>query len=147
MPTIRPRRIIALALVLGLVPAVALASPSRTKRYKAILTASAVVPKPGPASGRGVAHFTVNGQRLCWTLTARGIGRPVAAHLHSGAALASGPVLVALGRRYTPEGCTTMAVDAAAFLAGCASCGQVYVDVHTKKFRRGAIRGTLEVAR
>ena len=94
-----------------------------------------------------VTHFTVTGRRLCWKLTVRGIDEPVAAHLHSGGFVANGPVLVALGRRYTSEGCTTMALGAAAVLAGCAACGGVYVDVHTKKFRKGAIRGTLEVAR
>jgi len=143
----RPRLLISIALVAVLVPALALASPSRTKRYRAVLTASSVVPKPGPAGGRGVARFTVNGRKLCWRLTVRGIDRPVAAHLHSGGVVTNGPVLVALGRRYKPIGCTTMAVDAAAFLAGCATCGDVYVDVHTRKFPKGAIRGTLEAGR
>ena len=143
----RPHPLVAVTLVVLLVPVLALASPSRTKLYKAVLTASAVVPKPGPVGGKGVARFTVNGRRLCWKLAVSGIGRPVAAHLHSGGAVTNGPVLVALGKRYRPVGCTTMAVDAAAFLAGCATCGDVYVDVHTKRFPRGAIRGALEAAR
>jgi CHRD domain len=143
----RLRRFISVVLVVGLVPALALASPSRTKRYRAVLAASWVIPKPGPAGGRGVARLVVDGRRLCWRITVRGIDKPVAAHLHSGGVVANGPVLVALGKRYKPVGCTTMAVDAAAFLAGCATCGGVYVDVHTRMFPRGAIRGTLEQAR
>jgi hypothetical protein len=143
----RLRPLISVVLVVGLVPALALASPSRMKRYRAVLTASSVVPKPGPAGGRGVAQLAVNGRRLCWRITVSGIDKPVAAHLHSGGVVANGPVLVALGRRYEPVGCTTMAVDAAAFLAGCATCGDVYLDVHTRKFPRGAIRGTLEPGR
>src|SRR5205809_6402298 len=96
----RPRLLVSIALVAVLVPALALASPSRTKRYRAILTASSVVPKPGPAGGKGVARFTVNGRRLCWRLTVKGIDKPVTAHLHSGGLVTNGPVLVALGRRY-----------------------------------------------
>jgi CHRD domain len=143
----RWRSLISVVLVAGLVPALALASPSRTKLYKAFLTASSVVPKPGPVGGKGVARFTVTGRRLCWKLTVSGIGRPVAAHLHSSGAVTNGPVLVLLGKRFRPVGCTTMTVDAAAFLDGCAACGDVYVDVHTKWFPRGAIRGALEAGR
>jgi hypothetical protein len=142
----RPHLIISTVLAVGLVPAVALASPSATKTYKAVLLGSNVVPKQGPARGKGTARFTVSGLKLCWKITVSGIDTPVAAHIHRGTALSTGPVIVALGRHFKPIGCAAMSEDAALAIGAC-NCGGVYVDVHTKKFHKGAIRGTLEARR
>jgi hypothetical protein len=142
----RPRLIISVGLAIGLVPALALASPSATKRYKADLTGSSVVPKQGLASGKGSARFTVTGHRLCWKITVSGIDTPVVAHIHTGGAVSSGPVIVALGGHFKPAGCTTISDDAVVAIGGC-GCSGVYVDVHTKSYPTGAIRGSLEVGR
>jgi hypothetical protein len=142
----RPHLIISALLAVGLVPTVALASPSATKKYKAALLGSNVVPKQGPASGNGTARFTVNGLRVCWKITISGIDTPLAAHVHRGTALSTGPVIVALGKHFKPVGCTAISEDAALAIGAC-NCGGVYVDVHTKKFPKGAIRGALELSR
>jgi hypothetical protein len=138
--------IISAALVVGIAPALALAGPATKNTYKAYLTGSRVVPKPGPASGKGTARFTVSGQRLCWKITTSGIDTPLAAHIHTGGPFTNGPVLVALGKHYQPAGCITISAEAALTIGGC-RCGGVYVDVHTRKFPKGASRGTLEVGR
>jgi CHRD domain len=142
----RWRLTISALLVAGLVPAVALGSPTLTKRYKADLTASAVVPKPGPNGGKGSARFALNGRRLCWTITVIGIDAPVAARIHLGGPFTSGPVIASLDRHYKRVGCTTISDDAVAAMDGC-RCGNVYVDLRTRKFPKGAIRGALEVSR
>ena len=142
----RFRLIIAAALVAGLMPAVALASPSLTKRYKADLTASAVVPKAGPAGGKGTARFTLNGRRLCWTIAVSGVDSPIGARINSGNAFMTGPVIVTLGKHYKHAGCTTISYEAVSLIIGC-RCGNVYVDVRTRRFPKGAVRGVLENAR
>jgi hypothetical protein len=138
--------IITAALVAGLMSAVALASPSLTRRYKADLTASAVVPKPGPAGGKGTVQFALNGRRLCWRITVSGIDTPVGARIHSGNAFMTGPVIVRLGRHYKHAGCTTISYEAVSLITGC-RCGNVYIDVQTRRFPKGAVRGVLENAR
>jgi CHRD domain len=143
---LRLRLILSAALFAGLVPAVALGSPSLTKKYKADLRATSVVPKPGPAGGKGSAHFVLAGRRLCWTITVSGIDAPVAAHIHTGGAFSNGPVIATLDRRYRPAGCTTISYEAVIAIGSC-RCGNVYVDVQTRKFPKGAIRGVVENAR
>src|SRR2546425_10982994 len=96
----RPHLIISAMLAVGLVPTLAHASPSTTKKYKAALLGTNVVPKQGPASGKGTARFTVNGLRVCWKITISGIDTPLAAHIHRGTALSTGPVIVALGNHF-----------------------------------------------
>ena len=140
--TSRWRLTLSAVLAAGLVPTVALGGPSQTKRYKAELSASAVVPNPGPNGGKGSARFALNGRRLCWTFTVTGIDAPVAARIHIGGPFSTGPVIATLGRRYKPVGCSTISYDAVAAMGGC-RCGNVYVDVQTRKFPKGAIRGAL----
>jgi CHRD domain-containing protein len=142
----RSRLVISAALVAGLIPAAALGSPSLTKRYKADLTPSAVIPKPGPAGGKGSAHFALNGSRFCWTIKVSGIGAPVGARIHSGGPFSNGPVVARLSRRYKPAGCTTISDEAVVAITAC-RCGDVYLDVQTRKFPKGALRGALEVSR
>ena len=142
----RPRLIILSVLAVGLAPALALASPAATKKYKADLSGSSIFPKEGPASAKGSAQFTVTGPRLCWRIRVSGIDTPVAVHIHTGGPFTNGPVVVALGKHYKPAGCTTISTETAVTIAGC-GCGKVYMDVHTKKHPQGAIRGILELSR
>jgi hypothetical protein len=142
---VRLRLILSAALLAGLVPAVALGNHPLTKMYKADLRATSVVPKPGPTGGKGNAHLTLTGRRLCWTIAVIGIGAPVATYIRTGSAFSNGPVLVTLGRHYRPAGCTTISDEAVTAIGSC-SCGNVYMDVRTRRFPKGAIRGALENA-
>src|SRR5687768_7236531 len=68
------------------------------KKVSTTLTGAAEVPGPGDPDGSGTFSATINpGQgRLCYELSATGIGTPTAAHIHTGTAAQAGPVLVGL---------------------------------------------------
>ena len=110
------------------------------------MTGIQAAPGPGDPDGNGTVEIRVNpgtGQ-VCWNLYARAIDRATAAHIHRGAAGASGPPVLALT---TP--------DANGRSQGCASVDQqlarqmvlaaqdFYVNVHTETHPQGAIRGQL----
>jgi hypothetical protein len=140
---VRKRLIVVAALLFGFVPAFALAASDAGKTLEAHMTGKSEVPKGAP-SGTGEAKITVTGTKVCWKLEVKGIGAPLAAHIHKGGARKAGPVVVPLGAKYKGSGCiaTTSAI-AKAILAKPAG---YYVNVHTKKFPNGAVRGQLKVS-
>lgn len=95
----------------------------------------------------GFFSYTVEGNELCYTLTARDLSAPaVAAHIHLAPRNVAGAVVVPLevgsGTSWTVDACTT---PAAAVLAAIqASPGSYYVNVHTPTFPGGEIRGQLK---
>jgi hypothetical protein len=99
------------------------------------------VPK-GAMGGHGTAAISVSGTSVCWTFIGlTGIDKPLAAHIHKGAAGTAGPVVVPFGAAFQPSGCTT--TSAAIAKAILAAPSAYYVNVHTKKFPGGALRGQL----
>ena len=104
------------------------------------LSGAKEVPKGAP-TGKGAADFTITGSKLCWDFTISGIGKPLVAHIHRGRAGKAGPVVVPLGAAYRQQGCTT--APAAVAKAIIAHPSGFYVNVHTKQFPNGAIRGQL----
>ena len=113
-----------------------------------MLTGAAEVP-PGDPEGSGTATITVNpGQEeVCWEITAAGILLPAtAAHIHVGAAGTAPPnnVVVTLSAPDASgfsSGCTTVEREVA--LAILKNPENYYVNVHTREFPPGAIRGQL----
>lgn len=135
------RRLIALVAVgVTAAPALALAGGSGTV-LTATLSGRAERPQ-GPLSGRGAATIRVNGAKVCWTLKVSGTDKPLSAHIHKGAPGAAGPVVIPLGRTYTTSGCVTVASAVASALVK--NPGAYYVNVHTKKYPAGAVRGQLK---
>ena len=133
------KHLIVSALVAGsLVPALALAAAP--VKLESSLTGAAEVPA-GATAGSGTAEITVTGRKVCWDFTVKGIGAPVAAHIHKGKAGKAGPVVVPLGATYKRQGCTT--TTAATAKAIVATPGAYYVNIHTTKFPSGAVRGQL----
>lgn len=89
--------------------------------------------------GRGSAHVTIAGARLCWTFrNLHGVARPTKAAIRQAS---TGSVLVALGRRYRTSGCTTIAAGLGTSLAARPSAFSVTVATHAHP--RGAVRGRL----
>ena len=96
--------------------------------------------------GSGHASFKIDTTKneVCYEVAVEKIGAATAAHVHKGAAGASGPPVVPL-----------KAPDAAGKSAGCATVGAevvkeilanpagYYVNVHNAEFPGGAIRGQL----
>jgi hypothetical protein len=106
-------------------------------------------PEPADAKGTGTATIRLRlGQgRVCFLFAVRGIKLPAAAaHIHRGAADASGPVVVT----FTPPG-------ASGASRGCVAASRTlvqqilrtpsafYVNVHTTDFTGGAIRAQLSL--
>lgn len=110
------------------------------------LTGLQVVPGPGDPDGTGTAQIRVEPaqSRVCWELFIRQIEPASAAHIHRGAAGASGPPVVPLT---TPDsagrstGCTQVDPALARELAGQAH--DFYVNVHNAPYPAGAVRGQL----
>jgi len=112
--------------------------------FTTILSGPAEVP-PAPAAGHGTASVTIDTAKgqLCYELSATGSDTPTMAHVHKGAAGVAGPVVVALDppAQGTSKGCANASADIlAAILAEPSS---YYVNVHTAKYPKSAMRGQL----
>ena len=100
----------------------------------------------GDRDGRGSFSATIDGGRLCFGLTVKNIGDPVAAHIHKGGARRNGDVVVPLTHPVTGDpGASSGCVDvpAAGVRAILKNPGRYYANVHTEQFGGGAIRGQL----
>ena len=100
----------------------------------------------GDPDGRGSFTAQWEGNTLCWGLTVKRIGDPVAAHIHPGTPGQNGPPLVTLtppadGSPGTSSDCTEVpAADARSIRR---HPRRFYVNVHTADFQGGAVRGQL----
>ena len=121
-----------------------------TPTLKATLTGSGESPANGAANGIGTAVVTLDTARsqVCWTVNVAGISLPaLASHIHKGAAGVEGPVVIpfnAPGAYGTTSGCAT--ADPALIADILANPSGYYVNVHTKEFPGGAVRGQLGAA-
>jgi len=106
------------------------------------LTGASEVPKGSPG-GSGTATVTLDtkGGKACWTLAVKGISHALSAHVHKGQPGAVGPVLIPLGDRFATKGCVLAPAKSIAAVAR--NPGAFYVNVHTRKYLNGAIRGQL----
>lgn len=111
------------------------------------LTGAAEVPGPGDSdgSGRAVVRFdAAMPTRVCYELSVTGIAPATAAHIHRGAAGASGPIAVAFAA--PTDGSSSGCVDVAPAVAAeiMANPAAFFVNVHNADFPGGAVRGQLE---
>ena len=115
-----------------------------TKVITVKMTGKQEVPKGSP-TGSGKATITLKHAtgKVCYKLTWSKIGAPTAAHIHKGPKGKAGAVVVALFGNPPAKhsGCVTAKKPLIAAIA--AKPGAYYVNVHTKKFGAGAIRGQL----
>lgn len=95
----------------------------------------------------GFFSYTIDGDELCYTLSARNLSEPaVMAHIHLAPRHVAGdiviPLIVGSGTSWTVEDCTTASATLLADVA--ASPRDYYVNVHTPTFPGGEIRGQLK---
>jgi hypothetical protein len=132
--------VLALAAINLAAAAPALANPVK---LAATLTGDSETP-PGKVGGTG--GFTVEldpeTNDFCYQLWAEGIGAPTMAHIHSGAAGASGPPVVTLDvTGKNDDACIAVEKDKLDPIV--ANPAGFYVNVHTAEFPAGAVRGQL----
>jgi CHRD domain len=110
----------------------------------ATLTGRAEIPKGSPTgSGSVMVNLNTKTGKTCWVFHVRGLDKLLSAHIHRGKPGKTGPVVIPLGATFVKTGCVqaskksvrAVAKDPAGF----------YVNVHTKKYLNGAIRGQLRL--
>ena len=125
----------------------------------ATLAGKEEVPGPGDPQGRGQATITLNAAagRICYAVSVADLtAPPLAAHIHLAPRGYAGPVVARLhpppGQTSTSHGCVTIAdvprATSPADLQGLAAAISAhpyafYVNVHTRDFPLGAVRGQL----
>ncbi len=115
--------------------------PPEAHQFEARLTGKAVGKKGAP-HGAGRVTLSVTGGKVCWKFTRlTGIGRPRHATVRAGGPLWIGPTLLTLGTPYRARGCTTP--DAGRLNSLLEMPRSYYVNVVTRRYRVGAIRGQL----
>ncbi len=143
------RTIFLLAVVASLSIGVALAgAQNSSNEFKATMKGSSEKPK-GPSSASGT--FTVefkNGQ-ACYKMSVKSLGaKPIAAHIHRGAAGTNGPIVIDLKPTFkgTSPRVSQKCVSAAAATVAAIrrNPGNFYANVHTPKNPAGAARGQLK---
>lgn len=130
------------AALVALVALPAAASAASVKLNSTL--AGANEPAGGDAKGSGklTAEVDADTGDFCYTLTARGMGAPTAAHVHSGAAGVEGPPVITL-QVTGDSGDECVAVEPEALKPILAAPANFYVNVHSAAFPKGAIRGQL----
>lgn len=138
----RLRLISLVALLAVAAPAAALASQAKQLEFESYLAGKNELPKGAP-NGKATVNLKITGTKVCWKFTkVSGIDKPQAAHIHKGGAkVANGAVVVPLGAAYKATGCIR---SKAAVVAGIARNPKgYYVNIHTKRYPAGAVRGQL----
>jgi len=115
---------------------------------KATMTGAEEVPGPGDNDGKGTATITLDDAKktACYEFTTEGIGKPTAAHVHTGAKGVAGPPAIDFKINSSPntpnKGCAEN-VDPMTLKAIRDNPGGYYVNIHTTEYGNGAIRGQL----
>ena len=100
----------------------------------------------GDGNGGGSFSGTFRRDRLCYGLTVKNIGNPVAAHIHKAPRGENGDVVVTLKHpRAGNPGASSKCVDVPGGVADeiRSNPSGFYVNVHNAKFPGGAVRGQL----
>jgi hypothetical protein len=126
-------------------PKTLLTATSGGRSFTVALAGEGESPAGDPvATGTATFHIRAGQGQVCYQLAAKNLAQSVGAHIHSGAAGTSGPVVVPLttpNAAGTSSGC---APAARTLVAGIlAQPAGFYVNVHTDEFPAGAIRGQL----
>jgi hypothetical protein len=102
--------------------------------------------KPGDPDGTGrfSAEIAADTGDVCYTLVADKIAKPVAAHIHEGAAGVDGKPVITIEVTGV-DGDTCLAAEPDLLKLILATPAGYYVNVHTGDFPAGAVRGQLSL--
>lgn len=106
-------------------------------------------PQGGDPDGEGQFDARIRARRICYDLEFTVSSIPTDAHIHRGSEDQNGPIVVPLRPRFTQDGARSRCVPVRRTLARRIrrNPDNYYVNVHTRAFPNGAIRGQLEEAR
>ena len=106
------------------------------------LTSAAETP-PVASSASGSVRITLNPKthQACWTFSVTGLRGALTANVLRAAPGKTGPSVIRLGQNYSPKGCTTASARALNGIGNNPTA--YYVNIQTKSFLNGAIRGQL----
>ena len=111
------------------------------------MSGALVVPGPGDADGTGTASINLNADKgeLCSTLTLSDISPPTAVHLHQAPHAQTGPVVLELPPppEIAPPASVCVLVPGELMRKLLEEPAGYYLDVHTREFPDGALRGQL----
>jgi hypothetical protein len=101
---------------------------------------------PGDRNGGGSFAAVIDENELCYGLAVRDIQDPIFAHIHRGRAGTNGDIVVTLrhprnGDPGASSGCVTLRPELRRSIRRRPS--RFYVNVHTRRYPDGAIRGQL----
>ena len=126
-------------------PTAALAARSaKVSTLKATMRGSREIDSKGSPAGTGTAVVTLyrSAGKACWRLSVRGLDKTLSAHVHKASPKKTGPVVIPLGARFAKTGCVT-GLKPKTIDAIVKNPAGYYVNVHTKRYLNGAIRGQL----
>jgi hypothetical protein len=141
----RKRMLLALALAAGTLIAVGsavAASVAAVPTHTVQMTAGQEKPK-GPKNGKGTFRYQLKTTGLCYSLTWSGIGTPFAAHVHEGVKGMEGSVVIPLSTKAPVKHSGCVGASKSLLAAIKKKPSNYYVNVHTQKYKGGAIRGQL----
>jgi hypothetical protein len=141
------RAIVALALASLTIGVAVAGAQNRSNEFDATMKGSLEKPK-GPASASGTFRVEFRNGQACYTMSVRGLGaKPIAAHIHKGAAGVSGPIVIDLKPSFkgTSPRVSKKCVSAKASVVSAIRRNPAgyYANVHTSKNPAGAARGQL----
>lgn len=138
--------LLAAALTAGLTVAAQAQNPDMSQnQLSARLSGAAETPAKGAPKGSGTFNLTLKPEQgqVCYALWVTNVESPTAAHIHKGEAGKSGPPVVMLKAPTNGKvkDCTQVSKDVIAALQ--ANPDGYYINVHSQKFPKGAVRGQL----
>jgi CHRD domain len=139
------RKLLAIPLTLavcGLIVAGSALAANKTITVK--MNGRQETPKGSP-TGSGTAKITLEPSKgkVCFRLTWSGIGSPTASHIHKGARGKAGNIVVALFGNPPAKHSGCVSAKKSLVSAIAKTPGAYYVNIHTKRYPAGAIRGQL----
>jgi hypothetical protein len=98
-------------------------------------------PVKSHTSGSVVLRLSPKTRQVCWTFSVKGLTGALTANVLRAVPGKTGPPVVHLGHTYTPKGCIATSTTA---INGIGNNPKAYyVNIQTRKFLNGAVRGQL----